>query len=124
MDQTSEKGRRRLTGAVVVNHRHRLPLEEVHQVQDGPAQRGEVRVKVDVEDVPVVRHLVLPLGLDVRHPQGVADGLDRVGRGAVRRPKDGRHPQRELVTRWRRNTGWVITGWMMVLTWPCGHLRV
>lgn len=70
---------RGLTGAVVVNHCDRLPLEEVNQVKDGPAQGGEVRIQADVEDVSVVRYLVLPLGLDVRNPQGVADGLDSVG---------------------------------------------
>lgn len=86
-----------LTGAVVVDHRHRLPPEEVHQVQDGAAQGREVRVQVDVEDVPVVGDLVLPPGLDVGHPQRVADGLNRVGRGAVGGAKDGRHSQRQLV---------------------------
>lgn len=85
------------TGAVVIDHGHRLPPEEVDQVQNGPTERGEVGEEADVEDVPVVRHLVLPAGLDVRHAQGVADGLDRVGRGAVRGSEDGGHPQRELV---------------------------
>lgn len=74
----------------------------MHQVQDGSAQGGEVREQADVVRVPVVRHLVLPLGLDVGHAQGVADGLDRIGRRAVRGAKDGRHAQGELVTCW----GW------------------
>ena len=87
-----------LTCAVIVDHRDGLPLEEVHQVQDGSAERGEVRVEADVERVPVVGHLVLPLGLDVGDAQSVTDGLHRIGRGAVRGAKDGRHTQRELVT--------------------------
>lgn len=87
-----------LTCAVIINHSHRLPLEEVNQVQDGAAEGGEVRIEADVEDVSVVRHLVLPLSLDVWHPQGIANGLDRIGRGTVRGTEDGCHPQRKLVT--------------------------
>ncbi|TNN59060.1 hypothetical protein EYF80_030694 [Liparis tanakae] len=39
-------------------------------------------------------------GLDVRHLQSVADGLDRADRGAVRRPEHGDHAQSQLVTHW------------------------
>lgn len=93
-----------LTSAVIINHSDRLPLEEVDQVQDGPAEGGEVWIEANVEDIPVVRYLVLPLGLDVWHPQGIANGLDRISRGTVRGTEDGRYPQRELVTGWRRET--------------------
>lgn len=71
------------TCAVVIHHSDRSPLEEVHQVQDGSAEGGEVGVQADIVRVPVVRHLMFPLGLDVGNPQSVADGLDRVGRRAV-----------------------------------------
>lgn len=72
-----------LTSAVIINHSDRLPLEEVDQVQDGPAEGGEVRIEANIEDVSVVRYLVLPLSLDVWHPKGVTNGLDRIGRGTV-----------------------------------------
>lgn len=93
-----------LTSGVIINHSNRLPFEEVHQVQDGPAQRGEVGVEADVEDVSVVWYLVLPLGLDVRNSQGVANRLDRISWGTVGGAEDGCHPQRELVTGWREET--------------------
>lgn len=85
---------RGLTCAVIIDNGDCLPLEEVNQVQNGPAERGEVWVEADVEGVPVVRHLVLPFGLDVGHAKCVTDGLDRIGRRAVGGPEDGRHPQR------------------------------
>lgn len=87
-----------LTCAVIINHSDRLPLEEVNQVQDGTAEGGEVWIEADVEDVSVVRHLVLPLSLNVWHPQGIANGLDRIGWGTVRGPENGCHPKRKLVT--------------------------
>lgn len=68
------------------------------QVQDGPAEGREVWIEANIEDISVVRYLVLPLGLDVWHPQGIANGLDRIGRGTVRGTKDGCHSQRKLVT--------------------------
>lgn len=67
------------TCAVVIHHSDRSPLEEVDQVQDGSAEGGEVGVQADIVRVPVVGHLMLPLGLDVGNPQSVADGLNRVG---------------------------------------------
>lgn len=88
------------TCAVVIHHSDCSPLEEVHQVQDGSAEGGEVGVQADIVGVPVVGHLVLPLGLDVGHPQSVADGLDRIGRRAVRGAKDGRHTKGKLITCW------------------------
>lgn len=87
-----------LTSAVIIHNCDSLPLEELHQVQNGTAERREVRVETDVEGVLVVGHLVLPAGLDVGNPQGVADGLHCVGRRAVGRPEDGSHPERQLVT--------------------------
>lgn len=96
--KTKEEFLKVLTSAVIINHSDRLPLEEVDQIQDGPAQGGEVWIEANVENISVVRYLVLPLGLDVWHPQGIADGLDCVGRGTVRGTKDGRYPQRKLVT--------------------------
>lgn len=87
------------TCAVVVHHRDRSPLEKVHQVQDGSAEGGEVGVQADVVRVPVVGHLMFPLGLDVGNAQGVADGLNRVGRRAVRGAKNGCHPEGKLVAR-------------------------
>lgn len=71
----------------------------MHQVQDGSAEGGEVGVEADVVRVPVVGHLVFPLGLDVGNPQSVADGLDRVGRRAVGGAKNGRDPKGELIAR-------------------------
>lgn len=47
------------------------------------AERGVVRVKVHVEGVLVVQRVVLPAQLDVGHLQGIADGLDGVGAGAL-----------------------------------------
>lgn len=87
------------TCAVVIHHSDRSPLEEVHQVQDGSAEGGEVGVQADIVGVPVVGHLMLPLGLDVGDPQSVADGLDRVGRRAVRGAENGCDPEGELVAR-------------------------
>lgn len=86
------------TCAVVIDHGDRSPLEEVHQVEDGSAEGGEVRVQADIVRVPVVWHLVLPLGLDVGHSQSIADGLDCISRRAVWGAKNGRHPEGKLVT--------------------------
>lgn len=72
-----------LTSAVIIYHSHGLPLEKVDQVQDGPAEGREVWIEANVEDVSVVRYLVLPFGLDVWNPQCIANGLDSIGRGAV-----------------------------------------
>lgn len=90
-----------LTGAVVVHNGDGFPLEELHQIQDGTAEGREVRVEADVEGVLVVGHLVLPAGLYVRNPQGIADGLDCVCWRAVWRPKDSSHPKWQLITSWR-----------------------
>lgn len=90
------------TCAVVVDHSDGSPLEEVNQVQNGSAEGREVRVQADVVGIPVVRHLMLPFRLDVGHSQSIADGLHRVGRRAVRRPKYGGHSQGQLVTCWVR----------------------
>ena len=87
-----------LTRAVVIDHSGRPPLEVLHQVEDGVAERGVVRVQVHVEGVFVVQWVVLPAQLDVGHLQRVADGLDGIGAGALGRPEDGHHAQRQLVT--------------------------
>lgn len=71
----------------------------MHQVQDGSAERGEVGVEANIVRVPVVGHLVFPLGLDVRNPQSIADGLDRVGRRAMRGAKNGCNPKGKLIAR-------------------------
>lgn len=68
------------------------------QVQDGPAEGGEVWIEANVEHVSVVRYLMLPFGLDVWHAQGIANGLDCISRGTVRGTKDGCYSQRKLVT--------------------------
>lgn len=69
----------------------------LNQVEDGVAERGVVGVEVHVEGVFVVQRVVLPAELDVGHLQGVADGLDGVGAGALRRPEDRHHAQCQLV---------------------------
>lgn len=46
-------------------------------------ERGVVGVEVHVEGVLVVQRVVLPTQLDVGHLQGIADGLDGVGAGAL-----------------------------------------
>lgn len=43
-----------LTSAVIIYNSDRLPLEKVDQVQDGPAERGEIRIEADVKDISVV----------------------------------------------------------------------
>ena len=100
-----------LTSAVVIDHSGRPPLEILHQVEDGVAERGVVRVQVHVEGVFVVQWVVLPPQLDVGHLQRVADGLDGIGAGALGRPEDGHHPQRQLVTGCnRRREGRTVQG--------------
>ena len=99
-----------LTGAVVIDHGGRPPLEVLHQVEDGVAERGVVRVQVHVEGVFVVQWVVLPAQLDVGHLQRVADGLDGIGAGALRWPEDGHHPQRQLVTGCGRRRGRTVQG--------------
>lgn len=47
------------------------------------AERGVIRVEVHVEGVLVVQRVVLPAQLDVGHLQGIADGLDSIGAGAL-----------------------------------------
>lgn len=42
------------TCAVVIDHSDCPPLEEVHQVEDGSAEGGEVGVQADIVRVPVV----------------------------------------------------------------------
>ena len=86
-----------LTGAVIIDHSGRPPLEVLHQVEDGVAERRVVRVQVHVEGVFVVQRVVLPAQLDVGHLQRIADGLDGIGAGALGWPEDGHHPQRQLV---------------------------
>lgn len=98
-----------LTCAVIIHDCDSFPLEELHQVQNGTAERGEVWVETDIEGVFVVWHLVLPAGLNVGHAQGVADGLHSVCWRAVRRPEDGSHPERELITGWRGDRSLSIT---------------
>lgn len=62
------------------------------------AEGGVVGVEVHIEGVFVVQGVVLPAKLDVGHLQGVADGLDSIGAGALRWSKDGYHTQCQLVT--------------------------
>lgn len=47
------------------------------------AEGGVVGVEVHIEGVFVVQGVVLPAKLDVGHLQGVADGLDSIGAGAL-----------------------------------------
>lgn len=47
------------------------------------AERGVVRVEVHVEGILVVQGVVFPAQLDVGYLQGVADGLDCIGAGAL-----------------------------------------
>lgn len=65
------------------------------------AQRSIVGIQIDIESVLVIQRVVLPSELDVGHFQGVADGLDSVGAGALGRSKYCNDPQSELVTGWR-----------------------
>lgn len=62
------------------------------------AERGIVGVQVHVEGILVVQGMVFPAQLDVGHLQGVADRLNSVGAGALRRPEDGYYTQCQLVT--------------------------
>lgn len=66
------------------------------------AERGVVGVQVDVERVLVVQRVVLPPQLDVGDLQGIADGLDGVGAGALGRAEYRYDPKGELVAGWRR----------------------
>lgn len=66
------------------------------------AERGVVGVQVDVERVLVVQRVVLPPQLDVGDLQGIADGLDGVGAGALGRAEYRYDPEGELVAGWRR----------------------
>jgi len=86
------------TCAVLVDHGELPPFKESDHVQDGPGDGGVLGVQVDEEGVFVVHWRVFPAGLDVRHLQSVADGLDSADRGAVRRPEHGDHAQSQLVT--------------------------
>lgn len=65
------------------------------------AEGGVVRVKVDIERVLVIQRVVLPPQLYVGDLQGIANGLDSVGAGALGRPEDGHHPKCQLVTGWK-----------------------
>lgn len=47
------------------------------------AERGVVRVEIYVEGVLVVQWVVFPAQLDVWYLQGIADGLDGIGAGAL-----------------------------------------
>lgn len=87
-----------LTSAVIIDNCDSFPLEELHQVQNGTAEWREVWVETDIEGVFVVWHLVLPAGLDVGNPQSIADRLNCICWRAVRRPEDGSHPKRQLIT--------------------------
>lgn len=89
------------TGAVLVHHRQLLPFEESDHVQDGPGYGSVLGVQVDEERVLVVHRRMFPAGLDVRHLQGIADGLNGADRGAVRWAEHSHHPEGQLVTHWR-----------------------
>lgn len=69
------------------------------------AERGIVGVQVHIEGILVVQGMVFPAQLDVGHLQGVADGLNSVGAGALRRPEDGYYTQCQLVTGCNRVEG-------------------
>lgn len=43
------------------------------------AERGIIRVEIDIEGVLIVQRMMLPPQLYVRNLQRIADGLDRVG---------------------------------------------
>lgn len=80
-----------LTCAVLIDDGDGLPFQECNNVQDGPADGAVLWVQVNVEGVLIVHRRVLPTGLDVRHLQGVADGLNSTDRGGVRGSEDGHH---------------------------------
>lgn len=61
-----------------------------------------VGVQVDVESVLVIQRVVLPPQLYVGDLQGIADGLDGVGAGALGRAEYCYDPEGELVAGWRR----------------------
>lgn len=66
------------------------------------AERGVVWVEVHIEGILVVQGVVLPAQLDMRNLQGIADGLDGIGAGALGWPKDGYDTERQLVTGYNR----------------------
>lgn len=47
------------------------------------AERSVVGVEVHIEGILVVQGMVFPAQLDVGHLQGIADGLDCIGAGAL-----------------------------------------
>lgn len=94
----SEKNAQPLTCAVLIYHGNRLPFEENDDVQNSPAYGGVLRVEVNVKIVFIVHRRVFPARLDVRHLQGIANGLDGADRGAMSGPEDRRDPQGQLVT--------------------------
>lgn len=69
------------------------------------AQGSIVRIQVDIESVLVIQRVVLPSELYVGDFQGVADGLDCVGAGALGGSKYCNDPQSELVTGCRGKGG-------------------
>lgn len=64
------------------------------------AERGIVRVKVDIESVFVIQRVMLPPQLDVGDLQCVANGLDGIGAGTLGRPEYCYNTKRQLVTGW------------------------
>lgn len=66
------------------------------------AKGSIVGIKVDIESVLVIQRVMLPSKLYVGDFQGIADGLDGIGTGALRRSKYCYNPQSELVTGWKR----------------------
>jgi len=69
------------------------------------AKGSVVGVQVDIESVLVIQRVMLPPKLDVGDFQGIANGLDSVGTGALGRSKYCYDPQSELVTGWKRKGG-------------------
>lgn len=62
------------------------------------AKGSVVGIKVDIESVLVIQRVVLPPELDVRHLQGIADGLHGVGARALGRSEYCYDAESQLVT--------------------------
>lgn len=66
------------------------------------AERTIVGVKVDIESVLVIQRVMLPSKLYMGHFQCIANRLNSIGTGALRRPEYCYNPEGELVTGWNR----------------------
>ena len=75
---------------VLVEDDEALPADLPHEVGEGAAQDGGVRVQADAEVGPL--EVVVPAGLHEGHVEGVADRLDVVGGDGGGGAEDGGHP--------------------------------